>query len=329
MVFTLLKTDFKELAFHGGFRFQYLALAVALGFVPWFINAIRLLRWTRFFKKPISFSRALHIAIGTELGSAATPTVMGGGYLKLGMLVQDGYSSGSAASLMVLGSIEDGLFMAAAVPASVWLCGGIRGVGLGSMMDLHSLESIWLIPVVAAAAVVSAVYLIRSHQRRKNETRWKRFQDWKKRFVSDFRLVTGLACGKGGGILAVNVLLTGIQWICHYQVVTAFMIFLGVQTDPVRFFLYQWIIFTVGTFVATPGGIGGIEAAFYLLFRPVVPGNLLALSMFGWRTLTGYLQLIIGAVVFIIMNRGYQGTAKPVENPLSDINSIASAELTA
>jgi hypothetical protein len=37
-----------------------------------------------------------------ELGSAITPTSGGGGYVKLGMLVQNGFSAGQATSLMTL-----------------------------------------------------------------------------------------------------------------------------------------------------------------------------------------------------------------------------------
>jgi hypothetical protein len=198
IIFTLLKTDFINLFFPGDFRVHYLVSAVLLGFVPWVTHAIRLRRWTRFFNRPISFSRSLYIAIGTELGSAATPTVVGGGYLKLGMLIQDGFTSGSAASLMILGSVEDGLFFAAAVPTAVWMCGGIHRLGLESLFSFRQLDSLWFVSLAIVGAATAAVFLIRRHHRRKNGSRWKRFQDWKKRFVSDFRMVTRLAIGKGG-----------------------------------------------------------------------------------------------------------------------------------
>jgi uncharacterized membrane protein YbhN (UPF0104 family) len=88
-------------------------------------------------------------------------------------------------------------------------------------------------------------------------------------------------------------------------------------------------VFTIGTLIVTPGGIGGIEAAFYFLFQPVVPENLLALTLLGWRMLTCYLQLTVGAVVFMIMNRGQGDKPKLHENRSSDLNVVAAVEPSA
>ena len=52
--------------------------------------------------------------------SAVSPTAVGGGFFKWGMLVQRGVSPGAAASITTFPTIEDAIFFALALPAAVF-----------------------------------------------------------------------------------------------------------------------------------------------------------------------------------------------------------------
>jgi uncharacterized membrane protein YbhN (UPF0104 family) len=76
-----------------------------------------------------------------------------------------------------------------------------------------------------------------------------------------------------------------------------------VPVDPFLSFALAGLVFVVTAVVPTPGASGGAEAAFFLLFGPHVPRGALGLLTASWRFVTYYLQLAIGAVVFLALDR--------------------------
>ena len=110
ILFSVLTTDRSILDSLKSFSIKYLILAIFLGLIPWFTNTFRVIIWTRFLGKRFKFSEIFSIILGAELGSAISPTAIGGGYVKLGMLYQKGFSAGKATSLTLLGSLEEFFF---------------------------------------------------------------------------------------------------------------------------------------------------------------------------------------------------------------------------
>jgi uncharacterized protein (TIRG00374 family) len=77
---------------------------------------------------------------------------------------------------------------------------------------------------------------------------------------------------------------------------------LHIPCNPIRIFLYQWTVFVLTLFIPTPGGSGGAEASFYVIYRNAIPDSLLGVVTAAWRFLTYYVQLTAGAVVFSLIN---------------------------
>ncbi|MBN1464908.1 flippase-like domain-containing protein [candidate division KSB1 bacterium] len=121
IILSLLTTDRSIFETPHHFKSAYLFIAACLALVPWITNTLRVLIWTRFLGYRISFAHLLRITIGTELGSALSPTAIGGGYVKAGMLMHKGLTVGKATSLLTLGSMENGLFFLLALPTAVYL----------------------------------------------------------------------------------------------------------------------------------------------------------------------------------------------------------------
>jgi uncharacterized membrane protein YbhN (UPF0104 family) len=90
IAFSIFVTDREVLASLRDFPRGYLFLAIALTIIPWFTNALRLLIWTRFLGNGLGFREAFQITLATDLGAAISPTAVGGGFFKWGMLVQRG-----------------------------------------------------------------------------------------------------------------------------------------------------------------------------------------------------------------------------------------------
>jgi uncharacterized membrane protein YbhN (UPF0104 family) len=99
----------------------YSLLALVLSLLPWFAHCLRLMVWTRYLGNRMGFWEVFNIVMGTELGSAISPTAFGGCAVKIGMLTQRGIRPGASTSLANLASLEDGLFFLLAIPLACTL----------------------------------------------------------------------------------------------------------------------------------------------------------------------------------------------------------------
>jgi hypothetical protein len=283
----------------------YLYLALALGLVPWFTNALRLLVWTRFIGTELSFRDAFRIVLGGELGSSVLPSSSGGEIFRWGMMMQRGLSPGTAASVIALGHAEDSLFFLLALPLAAVLSSAWDLPILRSVAGQIEGSALQVAAVAAAVVVVLAVVfrlVLRGHlgarARRTGLRLAARVRGRLRRAWGDFRDVYRLVVQRGKSRFLLTMGITAVQWICRYSVVSALAAFLGAEVDPVLFFLLQWVVFTVMLFIPTPGASGGAEAAFYLVYSALLPAPIVGLMTAGWRFLTFYLQLALGAVIF-------------------------------
>lgn len=277
----------------------FLVCAVALGFIPWLMHAARIFLWTRVLGRPLNYRRCLNIVMGAEVASAITPTVAGGGYMKMAMLMEDGFSVGTSASLMLVGSLEDAVVFIFAIPVLLTLSAAwdhpylreLAGLAAGSGRILAAVFGILIL------AAVSAVLW----RRTKKQGKTTRPEDAPKsgrlmRMARDIASFFRLAGGKGLRILPCNLVLSAVQWGARYHIVTAWLAYLGVRTDPILFSIFQWLIYSAGMIVLTPGGSVGLEASFYMLYQNYVPEGTIGIATAGWRILSGYLQIAVGAV---------------------------------
>lgn len=288
---------------------RYLYLAIGLALLPWVTNTLRLLVWARFIGHRVSFRDMFRVTLGADLTSSVFPTSHGGEVFRWGMMVQKGIPQGHAASIVTLGYLEDLVFFAIAVPVSiVWS----RAWELPALVSLgSSVRGEALLVVVGGVAAILAVRLLfraalRGRLGHRVRVRGLRFAArTKRRFRKtwdDFRTVHQLVVRRGKSRFLLTLLITAVQWTARYSVVTALMYFLGAPVDPVLFFLLQWVIFTLMMFIPTPGASGGAEAAFYLVYEALVPAGLIGIATAGWRMLTFYFLLALGAVIFMGFN---------------------------
>jgi glycosyltransferase 2 family protein len=322
ITFSLLTTERSLLASMGSFPRIYLGLAVALAFTPWLTNSLRLLIWGRFLGLPLRFRDAFQMTLAVDLGSAISPTAVGGNFFKWGMLVQRGMSAGAAASLTTFPLIEDGVFFAVALPIALLITTSWDLPVFQSLADRVEGNAVQVLLVGAAIGLLTwiavRVVLIgglghrtrhRSVQllariRRKTRATWR-----------DARGVYGIIIRKGKSRFALSFTLTAIQWGARYSVISALAAFLGAPVQPVLFWILQWVVFTLMTMIPTPGAAGGAEAAFYFIYSPFLPQRVIGLATAGWRFMTFYLQLGIASVIFFFLPLP---TAAPPPEPQRD-----------
>jgi glycosyltransferase 2 family protein len=325
LVFSLVATDRDLLRSLLEFPRHYLALAVALALLPWLMNTLRLYIWTRFFGYPISLRDAYQVTLGMDLGAAISPTAVGGGLFRWGMLVQRGVSPGAAASLATLPTFEDAIFFAIALPFAVYLSASwelpiFRQIG-PYLLDDVTLAIVFVFGALFVAWVLTRLVLTGGLGRRAQEAGLRRFARARRRVRiawSDACEVFLIIGSRGKAWFALSLTLTAIHWIARYSVISALIAFLGLPVDPILFWVLQWVVFSLMAMVPTPGAVGGAEAAFYLIYGAVLPDRAIGLATAGWRFLTFYLQLGLAAVIFTLLNLHTPWVARPAAQPTDE-----------
>ena len=296
-------------------RAEYFLLALIMVLIPLFTHATRIMMWSRVFRCPVSFGEAFTAVMCNELGSAMTPTAVGGGYAKLYYLYRTGFTPAQATLTMLLGSIEDLAFVATMVGTALYISAGENNPALATAIDNVLEQAPYLLLLIV---VIGGGYLIlRRWRSPKNaedslsettkdapkKSLWERVRAFKDDFVG----AVGFAIRHGRWTLLINTVLSMIGWICRYGSINAIMAGFGYPVEPLLFPLLNWSVFTVNNFVATPGGMGGAEAAFALVMAGFIPIGMMSLVTFVWRFATFYLALLIGAVVIAVRGIEFSG----------------------
>ena len=289
------------------FSLGYLVLAAMLSLIPWLWHGLRLLIWSQFFGVPVSNLDLLRIAVVTDVGGVVAPNVVGGTPFKMGMLIQHGYRPGQAASLALLGQFEEGIFyIFVIIPVSLAMTrpwANPLWQKVGGFFSAHG----WTAALLAALLAI-AIVVLGKWRRRRNEKKGRpsRSEQWQM-LISDFRHTSGLIYAKGRKPFLYSMLALAGQWATRFFVLIAVLLALGLQVDFFNIFFLQWMVFSATIFVPTPGGAGGAEAAFILVFGALIPRFAVGPVMTGWRFLTYYFILLVGVAILL-------GTRKRAES---------------
>ena len=309
LAFCLWTTDRQKLAELFRLDGRYLLLAMLLTLVPLLGHTVRTIMWTRFLGYRIGRSKLFRIVLANELAASITPTAVGGGPLKIAMLVQAGLRTGAAACVTTLPTLEDLLFFIVAVPiamtvSSSWHHPVFNLIAEG--IDLH-----WALPCLIVGLIGGGGLALLCRKAGLRIRRWEGLQEQLKATGVDFLNVCRTIGGTGKSRLVLSVIIAGIQWTCRNAVAAMLVASLGVEVEFIQFLVLQWLIFILTLFIPTPGATGGSEALFYLIFKPLLPNEILAVTVGGWRFLTFYWVMIIYAILlYILLNFGTSETKR-------------------
>ena len=303
VVFVLITTDGSLFSSEFHFAPGYIILAMLLGITPWFTGSLRMLLWSRFLGKKLRYREVFRIALGAELGAAISPPMIGGGAVKVGMLMQKGFPVSTALSLATLEGMEEGLFFLIMAPPALTLSSSWDLPVMQSVFSGFRHASLWMFPAGSAVACGAVLVLA-----------MPRFRTLLVRFPPAARLAARIASAyhycvltgrtilfTGKKVFVLTFLLTAVSWICRYSILSLLLMSLGLPARPVLFMALQVLVFALMSFVPTPGGTGGAEAVFYLLYQPFLAAGSLGAVTMGWRFLTFYFLLLLAAVLFLIM----------------------------
>jgi len=207
-------------------------------------------------------------------------------------------------SLTVLESLEDCIFFIVMVPISLTVSSSWGLPMVKNVIGRLGHPSLWALlgALCVIACIIIAVSTKRSGSLVKRFPLVRTFKNKIGTFFGNFTATYHSIIRNGKGILALTMLLTSIQWICRYSVVTLVFMSLGIATQPVLFMALQVLVFALMTFVPTPGGAGGAEVMFSLLYRSLVPEGAIGVVTACWRFLTFYFLLFLASLLFLLFN---------------------------
>lgn len=306
ILFVLLTTDRSLLGYLNKLNFGYIVAILILLYTPWTLYALRVYFWSKFLKENISYRTLLKIVITSELASALSPTAIGGAPVKAALLLNYGFSAGSAGFLLTYGVVEDVIFYATGILLATFFSIGVMSEIGPALQNLVAENLVTIITIVLL--ITSYIYLSNKQKIPKAFRLWtyipdkfkqlffririkviESFTDMKSNFKSVFR--------SGKKYMAISLFLLFMQWMAKFSVLMVILHAFGVDFELVQIYLRQWIVYVTMLIVPTPGGSGGAEASFLLIFGNTIPADLSFLIVSLWRLFTYYLVLL-SAVIF-------------------------------
>lgn len=284
-----------------------LALAALLVFVPMIANCVRLVTWGRFLGLGLGFASAMRVVTGTMLANSVTPTAAGGMPIKLLLLMREGVPVRRGVSLISFQTAEDTLVLFSLVGLSLAISGFAMVEFLASdtryfanleqAVRTAALVALGLALTLAVVGVLFAAGVFGPGLRSWAARRWRPLKASAAIIIGDWLSLAR----QGKRIALLNLAIALGQWVVRFSIAGLVLAAFGVDWQPALFWLLQYLVQAISSTVPTPGGVGGAEAGFLLLFAPFVERAVLIPAMSTWRLLFFYLPLVGAAVVFFLL----------------------------
>ncbi|MEO0559274.1 MAG: lysylphosphatidylglycerol synthase transmembrane domain-containing protein [Bacteroidota bacterium] len=290
-------------------RFQGLAAAVGLAMAPWVFSAARVVLWTRFVGQGLAFRSALRATLSGIVGSAITPTGSGAVAIKWGLAVRHGVSPGAAGSLLAVETLEEAAVVAVGLPLVLVLASAEWATVQDSVVEAGAGAAgqiVWGIFIGVAAITGLALSfigasrgLLGSRAQHIAERLRQRLRFGLQTAWQDARQVWADIPRRGIRWVGAGLLLAACQLTARLSVAWIVLRSLGIDIPASTSWALQWLTLSLAGIVPTPGGTGGAEAAFAMLYAAWIPLSSLALATALWRASLYYLPVLIASVVLL------------------------------
>lgn len=238
-----------------------------------------------------------------DLGAAVSPTVIGGGPVKLGLLLQKGLSPGKAGFVTVLGGLEDIVMYLSAL----FLCIYYTGESAAQVADviLSFFQNNWKLLLMLTTILVIANQIVRRNTALQIRTyipyRYKKaygkfvlgIKNAMREMIHNGGLV--MKSGKVKLLISFSVLL--VQWTAKFSILIILLKALNVDFELFITYIREWVVYLSMMMFPTPGATGGAETIFYYVFEDYIPVAILPVIIALWRFGTYYMFLFLSIVI--------------------------------
>jgi glycosyltransferase 2 family protein len=275
-----------------------LVLATMMALVPMTCEMLRLRLWSRFLGVPTRFSGAAQIISGTMIANMLTPSSTGSPAIKWGLMQTRGVPADKASTLLSVQVSEDMTIIISLLTICIGGVGVQRIMTLIQRPELTGLSSGQIAMIGGGITafigiILVIVYALHRSGRAGFITKIRRrIRIGRKRVVRDWRQILR----RGKGVAAMTISLAIVQWSVRFSVITLVILALDGRFQPLLYWGLQWLTVSFAALVPTPGGVGGAEAAFLVLYSPFLGGARLLAAMAAWRLLLYYWPALVAGI---------------------------------
>lgn len=101
-----------------------------------------------------------------------------------------------------------------------------------------------------------------------------------------------------------NIIYLTLNYVMPYFVILALSKTIPTGVTPLKVICASAYVLIIGSFVPIPGASGGIEYGYLRFFGNFIRGSLLKASLLIWRTISYYVPMIVGGLLFSITMKG-------------------------
>ncbi|KXK36323.1 MAG: flippase-like domain-containing protein [Saprospiraceae bacterium] len=317
IIFVLSTTEKSLLSYLNRLDVWHVLIIMGLLFTPWSLYALRVYIWSKFLGEKITYRDLLRIVITSEMASAVSPPAVGGAPVKAALLLNYGFSAGSAGFLLAYGVIEDIIFYATGILFATFLSIGVISdikIAVGSFVSAHAM---WMLIVIGILIVYISLLKSGRMPRQLKLTNYfsvgmKRklvqFQSKLNEAFTDLRANFKIALQSGKLVMLVSISLLFLQWMARFSILLVILHAFGIDFDAIQMYLRQWIVYVTMLFIPTPGATGGAEAFFLLIFGHSIPKDISFLIVSLWRFCTYYLVLMMAVILYNVISFFFKPT---------------------
>lgn len=249
----------------------------------------------------IPFIPAIRTQLVWDFYANITPSVIGGTpfaalYMNKDQRVPLGEASGIMMFLMLLDQIWFAVSILIMLVASLYveiIPASIGSIGEGAI-------SLYFLVIMGWAAIFAYATLVRPQI-----LEWtigklfslpflRRFKGRADREMESLQTRAAIIRKEKPIFFVKGVLLTASLWVCRYFLLLFVVMSITDVYNPVQIIFRAMAILLSYIIMPTPGGAGGIEAAYTVFMTPLLGAAFVAPTLFAWRFIGFYIFIIIG-----------------------------------
>lgn len=281
------------------FPLGLLVLMIAMAFLCWNLNAVRLRLMLGGRAGRLGQRGALGIELASKFALCATPGGSGGPATLLLLLAQRGFTPAKGAAVFLIDQGCDLLFFLAMLSGLVllsllsdtqWPHQSLVQLSLFGLVIMATLVSVAMryLPSLLRASGVLAAWPSRYRRR------------WFARRLLRCRHALKVTLALPLTTLLAILLLTTAHWLIRYSLLYLAVLGVGGNADWMWTFLTQMLAMAASQFSFLPGGAGAAEIGVGSLLLPLMAREQAAAAVLVWRLVSYHLYLAAGAPLFIL-----------------------------
>jgi glycosyltransferase 2 family protein len=302
-------------------NYLYLPIIVLLAISPMLLHSLRVMIWSAFLGYRLRYRQCVQIILANDIGSAAVPSIIGGGPIKLGMLISAGLPTSEATLLVLLSTIEDFIFYFIGFLFALFFLKNSVVIDI-NFADKYSTLLLMISLIISMIYFRSKIgqYLFTLLQN--INIKWANaFSNWRIKitdFTGELKATSQYILENGKKRFVISLTLLILQWCTKFIILGLLFSNFNIPFTWFDILIKQWLIVISVLVLPLPGGSGGSEAAFIYLFGNEIDKNILLIMVSIWRFFTFYLALIISILLFKIISNDY---SRIEDNFIDDIDS--------